>query len=262
MSGLVLISGAGPVGMTMAIALKRRGVACASSTRRRRAPTSPRRSCCGRARWNCWTSRAASNASSRPVRRRWARASSPTASNWCACSLETARSAYRYALMIPQSETERLLEEGLEALGVRVERGTSSSRRSTTTARRRAVLRTPTAAPRPCAPTGSRLRRRPQHRAPRPGRRDLRGRHAAVRMGAGRPARSTATLPRDEITICWSHDGVMVFFPIAGARFRVIADIGADGRRRPADASRRSNRSRRWSTAAAHRACPSAIRSG
>ena len=36
--------------------------------------------------------------------------------------LDTARSVYRYALMIPQSETERVLEEQLEKLGVRVER--------------------------------------------------------------------------------------------------------------------------------------------
>ncbi len=35
---------------------------------------------------------------------------------------DTARSAYRFALLIPQSETERVLEEELARLGVRVER--------------------------------------------------------------------------------------------------------------------------------------------
>src|SRR6201990_2401330 len=37
-------------------------------------------------------------------------------------SMEAVDSPYPYALMLPQSETERLLEERLSALGIRVER--------------------------------------------------------------------------------------------------------------------------------------------
>jgi 2-polyprenyl-6-methoxyphenol hydroxylase-like FAD-dependent oxidoreductase len=37
-------------------------------------------------------------------------------------SMDAVETPYPYALMIPQSETERLLEERLNALGVRVER--------------------------------------------------------------------------------------------------------------------------------------------
>ena len=33
-------------------------------------------------------------------------------------------------------------------------------------------------------------------------------------------------IPLDEMTICWTQEGILVFFPIAGRRFRVIADVG------------------------------------
>jgi hypothetical protein len=40
-------------------------------------------------------------------------------------------------------------------------------------------------------------------------------------------------LPRDEIMVCWAPEGVLAFFPISGARFRVIADIRPDGEEAP-----------------------------
>ena len=51
----MLIAGAGPVGLTMAKELTRYGVRSASSTKRRRAPTSRKPWCCGADRWNCST---------------------------------------------------------------------------------------------------------------------------------------------------------------------------------------------------------------
>jgi 2-polyprenyl-6-methoxyphenol hydroxylase-like FAD-dependent oxidoreductase len=140
-------------------------------------------------------------------------------------TFDTARSAYRYALMIPQSDTERLLEEQLAVLGVQVDRqvelisfvddgdGVKSTLRHADG--REEVVRTAYLS-------------------------GCDGAHSAVRHGLGAHfAGHTLTsqwvlgdmeldgeIPRDELTICWTPDGVLVFFPIGGNRYRVIADVG------------------------------------
>ena len=144
--------------------------------------------------------------------------------------LQTARSAYRYALMIPQSETERLLDDRLQALGMPVERSTSLESFVDDGEGITAVL---------TRADGSPERVRAEWLI------GCDGAHSTVRHGLAAATFEGETLPsewiladlelsgdlpRDQITICWTHDGVLVFFPISGARFRVIADIGLTAR--------------------------------
>ena len=85
-------------------------------------PTSPRPSSCGAGRSNCWTGAA----DRRPFVDAGFKAQ---AVNFIAgdkvigrVSMESVQSPYPFGLMLPQSETERLLEERLRGLGVDVER--------------------------------------------------------------------------------------------------------------------------------------------
>jgi 2-polyprenyl-6-methoxyphenol hydroxylase-like FAD-dependent oxidoreductase len=138
--------------------------------------------------------------------------------------LDTARSAYQAALIIPQSETERLLEEQLTVLGTAIERQVELKSFAADNGGITATL---------------------QHAD---GREELvhasyligcDGAHSVVRHGLGVEFEGETLpsdwvladllvdgpLPRNEITICWSPQGVLVFFPISGKRFRVIADV-------------------------------------
>jgi 2-polyprenyl-6-methoxyphenol hydroxylase-like FAD-dependent oxidoreductase len=138
--------------------------------------------------------------------------------------LDTAQSIYRAALMIPQSETERLLEEQLTLLGTAVERDVELKSFAADDGGITATLRH--ADGRDESVSASYLI-------------GCDGAHSAVRHGLGVEFEGDTlpsdwvladlwvdgTLPRDVITICWSPDGILVFFPISGARFRVIADL-------------------------------------
>ncbi len=226
MSGLVLISGAGPVGMTLAMALKRLGVAA------RIVDKAPARTDKSKA-LVLWP-RTLELLDIEGGVERFIAAGSPALGARILADgkplvrvrFETARSAYRYALMIPQSETERLLEERLDALGLVVERGTSLTSFDDDGGAVNAVL---------AHPDGRAETVRADWLV------GCDGAHSTVRHGLASATFEGDTLPsewvladlelagdlpRDEMTICWSHDGVMVFFPIGGARFRVIADIG------------------------------------
>ena len=226
MSGLVLISGAGPVGMTLALALKRRGVDV------RIVDKAPARTDKSKA-LVLWP-RTLELLDIQGGVERFVAAGMPALGariladgrQLVHLDLATARSPYRYALMIPQSETERLLEERLASLGLAVERETSlvsfeDDGAGVTAQLRHADGRAETVRAdwlAGCDGAHSTVR----HGVP-----------AAVFEGDTLPSewvladvRIAGDLPQDEMTICWTHDGVMVFFPIAGTRFRVIADIG------------------------------------
>jgi 2-polyprenyl-6-methoxyphenol hydroxylase-like FAD-dependent oxidoreductase len=140
---------------------------------------------------------------------------------------DIARSAYRYALMIPQSETERLLQEQGERLGLRVERGVELLSFAEQPGGVAAVLR---------HADGRDETVHADWLAA------CDGGHSTVRHGLAAATFDGETLPsnwvladleldgdvaRDEITICWSQHGVLALFPIGDARFRVIADTGA-----------------------------------
>ena len=131
-----------------------------------------------------------------------------------------------YALLIPQSETERLLEEHLESRGVRVERAVELTSFAADADHVTATLR-------------------------HEGNRDesvvsqwligCDGAHSTVRHQLGLPFEGE-TLPSDwiladvhltgrddkwdQINISWHAEGVLLIFPISGGRYRVIADVG------------------------------------
>src|SRR5271156_4880687 len=140
-------------------------------------------------------------------------------------TFDSAATPYPFALMIPQSETERLLEEFLNSLGVQVERtveltgSTSSATRVTSTLRhsdgREEILDTPWLI-------------------------GCDGAHSTVRKQLGMEFKGS-TQPSDwmladahltgvphpeETSAYWHSDGVLVIFPIVPGRYRGIADLG------------------------------------
>ena len=148
--------------------------------------------------------------------------------------LNPAGTPHHYGLMIPQSETERLLEEHLATLGVRVDRGVELLSFEAGTDMVAARLGYPD------------------------GREDAveagwlvgcDGAHSAVRHALGMEFRGDTLesdwiladlhlsgLPSkpDEIDLYWHSDGLLAIFPIIGGRYRIIADAGeAQAARRP-----------------------------
>ena len=237
MSGLVLISGAGPVGMTMAWALRRRGVDVRIVDR------APARTDKSKA-LVLWP-RTLELLDILGDAKRFIAAGLPAlgarilvdGKTLVQVDLQTARSAYRYALMIPQSETERLLDDRLQALGMPVERSTSLESFVDDGEGITAVL---------TRADGSPERVRAEWLI------GCDGAHSTVRHGLAAATFEGETLPsewiladlelsgdlpRDQITICWTHDGVLVFFPISRgslSRHRRHRAHGQGGRRRTA----------------------------
>jgi 2-polyprenyl-6-methoxyphenol hydroxylase-like FAD-dependent oxidoreductase len=143
-------------------------------------------------------------------------------------------SNYNFALMLPQSQTERLLEEHLGRLGVTVERqseltGFAADSAGVTSALRHA--------------DGIEESARSQWLLGCDGARSL------VRHALGSPF-GGETLPSDwiladchlqgypfpdsEIAVYWHRDGVFAVFPISPGRFRVIADVPTSAAEHPA----------------------------
>ncbi len=136
---------------------------------------------------------------------------------------------YPHALMIPQSDTERLLEEHLASRGIRVERQVELLRFTAGAGAVDATLRHPDG-----REEGLRT----------PWLLGCDGAHSVVRHGLGMefdgdtlPSQwvladvhlAGVPTPPDEISIFWHADGVLVLFPITPGRYRVIADIGDTG---------------------------------
>jgi 2-polyprenyl-6-methoxyphenol hydroxylase-like FAD-dependent oxidoreductase len=144
-------------------------------------------------------------------------------------------SPYPYALMLPQSDTERLLEEHLGRLGVNIERQTEMASFEQNEHGVTAVLR---------------------HAD---GKDEVvesdwlvgcDGAHSAVRHGLGLSFLGETLqsdwiladihlggypLPATEMVTYWHEDGVLVIFPISATRFRVVADIGLSKQGAPVD---------------------------
>ena len=223
----VLVVGAGPVGLTMAAELARYGVPvrivdkAAARTDKSKALVLWSRSLELIARMGCAEAFIAAGLKA-------------TAANMIAggktlahIELDSAPTPYPYALMIPQSETERVMEAHLNALGVTVERQIEMTGFAPTADRVTGVLRHADGREEPfdvdwligCD-----------------------GAHSAVRHGLGMQFEGD-TLPSDwfladvhlagvptpesEIRIYWHADGVLAIFPITPGRYRVIADVGA-----------------------------------
>jgi 2-polyprenyl-6-methoxyphenol hydroxylase-like FAD-dependent oxidoreductase len=148
-------------------------------------------------------------------------------------SMEGVNTQYSFGLMLPQSETERLLEERLQRLGVAVERRVELIRFESGSAGVGATLRDAD------------------------GREETvsadwmvgcDGAHSAVRHGlnapfAGETMNSDWILadihmtgypcPDSEVSVYWHRDGAFVIFPISPGRYRVIADQPPSGAEHP-----------------------------
>src|SRR6185437_12693770 len=221
----VLVAGAGPVGMTMAAALARLGVgvrivdkAHARTDKSKALVIWPRtlelldiQGC-------------AQNFINAGIKGRGTRILA-NGREIVHVALDTMHSVHDYALMIPQSETERLLEEELARRGVTVEREVALEGFTQDEAGVAATLRH----------ADGRI-----ESMETPFLIGCDGAHSIVRHGLGiefegstEPSdwlladlRLDGDLPADELTLCWTGDGVLALFPIIGGRYRVIADVG------------------------------------
>ncbi len=140
-------------------------------------------------------------------------------------NMETIQTPYPFALMIPQSETERLLDERLNDLGVTVERQVELISFKSRADGVDAVLRHADGREENVS-TDWLL--------------GCDGAHSAVRHGLNAPftgetmdsdfflADVHATgypFPDTEVSVYWHRDGVFVMFPISPGRYRIIADL-------------------------------------
>jgi 2-polyprenyl-6-methoxyphenol hydroxylase-like FAD-dependent oxidoreductase len=143
-------------------------------------------------------------------------------------------SPFRYLLMIPQSETERLLEAHLGSLGVKVERSVALTGFAQSEECVSCTLRRPDGSDETFE-AGWLI--------------GCDGAHSLVRQTlgmafAGDTLPTTFLLadlhvagldvPETELAIFWHHDGSVIFFPISPGRYRIIADIGASPLHEPA----------------------------
>lgn len=139
--------------------------------------------------------------------------------------LTTIDSPYRYVLMLPQSDTERLLEEELQGRGVAVERQVELVEFAEEGDGVRCVLRHADGSQEVTAATWLV---------------GCDGAHSTVRHALGMSFEGS-TLLNDwiladlhidgmpepaAIRIYWHADGVLATFPLGGTRYRVIADVG------------------------------------
>jgi 2-polyprenyl-6-methoxyphenol hydroxylase-like FAD-dependent oxidoreductase len=222
----LLIVGAGPVGLTLALALRRQGVAlrivdkAAARTDKSKALV-------------IWPRTLelldmqgiAQVFVDAGVRARGARILGEGQRELVHAHFDLARSAYPFALMLAQSETERLLEQQLEAAGVVVERQVELLSFTDDGQRVSAQLRHADGR---------------EERVSTAWLAGCDGAHSTVRHALGlafggdtlqsdwvlADLQIEGELPNDELTICWSPEGVLACFPIGARRFRVIADVG------------------------------------
>jgi 2-polyprenyl-6-methoxyphenol hydroxylase-like FAD-dependent oxidoreductase len=224
MNTLVLVVGAGPVGLTMAMALRHRGVdvriidKCPAPTDKSKALVL----------WPRTLELLDIHACSQVFVDAGLKATGAhimaDGQTLAKIALDAVHSDFRYVVMIPQNETERLLGEQLGKVDVHVERSVELTSFTEDGDGVSAVL---------------------QHADGRA--ETVRasyliacdGAHSTVRHGLGATFEGD-TLPSNwvladleldgdcpghEITIAFTPDGVMAIFPIGGKRFRIIADV-------------------------------------
>jgi len=145
----------------------------------------------------------------------------------------TVASPYPFALMLPQAETERLLEEHLAQLGVKVERGVTALR----------FIQSKTAVETTLAlPSGQEETARTDWLV------GCDGAHSVVRHGLDVEFHGETDLTDwvladlhlqglkispTEIAIFWHEDGPLALFPLGETRYRIIADVGRSNHPHP-----------------------------
>ena len=222
----VLVVGAGPVGMTLALALRRQGLAVrivdksASRTDKSKALVIWPRTLELLDIQGCAERFVAAGLHVRGAR------ILGEGQELVHAHFDLARSAFPYALLIPQSETERLLEELLADAGVRVERRVELLSFADDGQRVNARLRD--ADGREADESAAWLA-------------GCDGAHSTVRHALGlafdgdtmesswtlADVQIDGELPDDIMTIGWQSAGVTAYFPMGGRRFRMIAETGA-----------------------------------
>lgn len=235
MNAQVLVVGAGPVGLTMAIELARYGVPvriidkAAQRTDKSKALVLWSRTLELLDRAGCSESLVAAGHKVNAV-------NLSTGSEVIArVSLGAIESHYAWALMLPQSETERLLEAQLNALGVQVERQTELMSFDAAGGSVSSLLR---------GPDGTQQQFETRWMV------GCDGAHSAVRHGLGLPFDGDTLksdwiladlhitgmpIPDTELGMYFHPDGVLATFPISPGRYRVIADLGVAHGDHPAD---------------------------
>jgi len=140
-------------------------------------------------------------------------------------SFDSVDSRFPYALMIPQSETERILEERLATHGIVVERSVELTTFADKGASVEATLNKADGATETLEAdwlVG------------------CDGAHSSVRHGLGfafegstqesqwalADGHISGLEPNDRLHIVWHRDGILAFFPIVGDRWRVVGDLG------------------------------------
>ena len=223
MGDAVLIAGAGPVGLTMAMALKRLGVDV------RIVDPAPQRTDKSKALvlWSRTLEMLDLQGCSAPfldagLKGRGARVKAQ-GRDLVHVDFSVARSRFNFPLFLPQSETERLLEAELDGLGVKVERRVALASFSSDDGGVAATL---------TKPDGGSEEARFAYLI------GCDGAHSAVRHGAHADFEGSTEpsdwiladlhldgdIAPDDVVICWEPAGILVLFPIAAGRFRVIAD--------------------------------------
>jgi 2-polyprenyl-6-methoxyphenol hydroxylase-like FAD-dependent oxidoreductase len=148
-------------------------------------------------------------------------------------SMESVKSPYPFGLMLPQSETERLLEERLHDLGVAVERRVELTSFKTNADGVVAALRHADGHDETFSADWLL---------------GCDGAHSTVRHGLGVPFAGETLdsdwmladihmtgypFPDTEVSVYWHRDGAFVIFPISPGRYRVIADLPPAGGQHP-----------------------------
>jgi 2-polyprenyl-6-methoxyphenol hydroxylase-like FAD-dependent oxidoreductase len=149
--------------------------------------------------------------------------------------MDSVPSPYNYALMLPQSETERLLEERLQRLGVSVERGTEATALKIGADGALATLQ---------RADGGQEIVRADWLAGCDGAHSI-ARHALAVTFSGETLSGDWILadvhmkgypfPDTEIAVYWAREGVLPIFPISPGRYRVIANVPPSGGDHPRD---------------------------
>lgn len=226
MTNTVLIVGAGPVGLTLATELVRYGIAV------RIVDKSPQRTDKSKALvlWSRTLELLERGGGSAPFidagfKVNAVNVLAGSGEKMGRVTMDAVDSPYPYALMLVQSETERLLEERLLGLGVSIERNVQVTRLTDKTDSVEAVLLHSDGSEEVMS-AGWLL--------------GCDGAHSIVRSSlnvefAGETMLSDWMLadvhmrgypcPDTEVSVYWHHDGVFVIFPISPGRYRILANL-------------------------------------